>query len=487
VALQLTHLFLQSEAGFGDSYILYDVQQFQKTGVIYRDLSQPPYMPAQYSPLVYRLYALPSRVVSHNPFFGPRLPALAAFFLCVAMVVSIVRRLIPTHIAWLWAFLLATSIKSLETWPLELRGDFPGIFCSLAAIRLLLARSRYAVVLAGLCAGLATQFKITYIAALVAGSLWLLFGKRWKELALFVAAGITTSAGLYLMFWLREPRMISQMLALSPGIRDVGGSVRLCLLAIQEVVILLALPALPLVALHRWPSWRLLLLFVTVSFGVAALTDIQAGGDINYFYEGLFALIPLSVLGAFRLIAWSRQRVPLAFFLTGLILIHFWMPDARYFYRQSAKISPREIKAQNDQLQKTEDALRGQRIFSTVPRVALFDPHPALMEPYLFNYMQRLGKVTPKPILDRIQSDEFDVVVTGYFSSSYRGVTMVGPVGRAIVEAYRPYCVLHTYGMLFLFLPRNRAADSLLIQRLKDIGCAPYPEPGTSFWKSEHD
>jgi len=149
-ALQLAHLFLLTEAGFGDSYILYDVQQFQKTGVVYRDLSQPPYMPAQYSPLVYRLYALPSRVASDNPFFGPRLAALAAFFLCVAMVVSIVRRLIPTHAAWLWAFLMATSIKSLDTWPVELRGDFPGIFFGLAATRLLLSRSRYTVVLAGL-------------------------------------------------------------------------------------------------------------------------------------------------------------------------------------------------------------------------------------------------------------------------------------------------------------------------------------------------
>lgn len=51
-AIQLAHLFLLDETGYGDSYVLYDVQHFAKTGVIYRDLSQPPYLPALYSPTV---------------------------------------------------------------------------------------------------------------------------------------------------------------------------------------------------------------------------------------------------------------------------------------------------------------------------------------------------------------------------------------------------------------------------------------------------
>jgi hypothetical protein len=194
-SLQLGQLFLLDEAGYGDSYILYDVQHFDKTGVIYHDLTEPPYLPAQYRPLVYRLCALPSRLPSENIFLGPGLAALAVFFLCIAKVLSIVRVLIPVRAAWWWGLLIAISIKSLENWPVQLRGDFPGIFFGLVAIRLLLARSRYSVLLAGLCAGLATQFKFTYVAALVAGSLWLLFYKRWKDLAVFVAAGAFASPG----------------------------------------------------------------------------------------------------------------------------------------------------------------------------------------------------------------------------------------------------------------------------------------------------
>jgi hypothetical protein len=188
VGLEGTRLWLQNEAGYGDSYVLYDVTHFKKTGVIYRDLSQPPYLPAQYSPLVYMMYAIPSENPSGNPFLGPHLVALAAFVACVAMAISLVRTLVPLRLAWLWGLVLLCSIRILDQWPLQLRGDFPAIFFNLAALRLLMSRSRYRAVLAGLCAGAALQFKFTYVAGIAACFLWLAFRKRWKDLAFFVPA-----------------------------------------------------------------------------------------------------------------------------------------------------------------------------------------------------------------------------------------------------------------------------------------------------------
>ena len=77
---------LLGEAGYGDSYILYDVEHFRRTGVIHRDLSVPPYPPAQYSPLVYMVLAVPARVLeTANPFLGPRVVILLAFAACVAL------------------------------------------------------------------------------------------------------------------------------------------------------------------------------------------------------------------------------------------------------------------------------------------------------------------------------------------------------------------------------------------------------------------
>ena len=96
-------LFRMAEAGFGDSYILYDVQHFNSTGQIYRDLSVPPYLPAQYGPLVYRLYALAADARIENPFLGPRFVALAAFCLSVSMAAIVAQALIPIRAVWIWA------------------------------------------------------------------------------------------------------------------------------------------------------------------------------------------------------------------------------------------------------------------------------------------------------------------------------------------------------------------------------------------------
>ena len=228
-------LSLLNESDHGDSYILYDILQFQKTGIIYRDLSQPPYVPVQYSPLVYGLYSLPGWfITSENPFLGPRLIVIGAFLLCIGIASSITHALVPVRFAWVWGILLACSISSMWHWVLQIRGDFPGICFSLLTIRLLMSRSRWSILLAGLCAGLAIQFKFIFVAAAVAGTLWLIAQRRWKELGKFVAMAGVFSIGLYVLYFIREPQMFSQMLALSPGVKNLSGDIQFGLQAVER-------------------------------------------------------------------------------------------------------------------------------------------------------------------------------------------------------------------------------------------------------------
>lgn len=149
--------------------------------------------------------------------------------------------------------------------------------------------------LAGLSARLATQFKFTFVAALVAGTMWLMARRQWKDLALFVAAGFLASAGLYLIFWLREPPddcasdvvayrfrrscWMSRYCVQSPwrtggsaGHRRDPGSCLICFAS----------------------AGALLGGFALISFVIAGLTDLHPGGNINYFFEGLFALVPIA-------------------------------------------------------------------------------------------------------------------------------------------------------------------------------------------------
>jgi hypothetical protein len=469
---RISDLPLLDDVGYGDSYILYDVLSLQKTGVIYRDLSQEPYLPAQYSPLMYITLSLPGRIVAlDNPFLGPRLVVLTAFLLCVVIVISTVQTLIPARHAWIWGTLLACTVSSMWDWVLQIRGDFPGICFSLLAIRLLLSRARWAAALAGVSAGLAIQFKITFVAALATGVLWLLMQRRWKDLAGFAVLGTMFSAGLYLLYSVREPRMLSQMLAHSPGVLDVRGGLRLMYQALNEPVVLLSLLGLPRLNFNIWPRSGLILIFAATSFVVAELADLHVGGNINYFFEGLFALIPLAVLGVLRITALARQRVTVGLFVAALFVVHFLVPRTQELRYQSVRRNA-SVESRNKALRMAERALSGQRIFSTVPRLALIDPRPPLTDPYLLSYQQRLGKFDPQPILERIRQSEFDVVITSTQQHSWRGIDLVGPdLRNAIAASYKPQCIL--LGSV-VHLPRKprRAGGSLALD-LANAGCAP--------------
>jgi hypothetical protein len=473
VHFQAFALFLLDEEGYGDSYVLYDVWHFQNTGVIYPDLSQPPYLPAQYSPLVYILYALPGRIIQfENPFLGPRFIALAAFISCIVVVVSIVRTLIPARSAWFWGLLLTTSSFIMQDWILQLRGDMQGAFFDLLALRLLLGRFRHNVLLAGLCAGFAAQFKITFMTALAAGFIWLLFRKRWRELVGFTAAGALTSAGLYLLFWAWQPRMLSQILALSPAIKDVRGCIEIISQVVKEPVVLFALLGFPPMLSRSRPRWGLLFVFVLVSSVVASMADIQAGGNVNYFFETLFALTPAAVLGVYRLTHWPQRDIRVAVFVPALVLIYLLPPEIVSLYRTLFS-GRNDVEISNSVFRTTQHALRGRHIFSTVPRLALLDPHPALIEPFLLSYLQRLGKIDSYPVIERIRSDEFDVVITRAAKDSWRGIPVIpDDLHRAIGASYKPECTIH--GKWLLHLPRNRPENSAFEQELSQAGCLPF-------------
>jgi hypothetical protein len=467
---QVFLLFLIDEVGAGDSYVLYDVQQFYKSGIIYRDLSQPPYTPSVYSPALYIFYSIPGRFVAwENPFLGPRLLALAAFLLCVAMTVSLTRALITVRYAWAWGLLLAGSIVSMDIWVLEIRGDFPAIFFSLAAIRLLLSGSPRAVLLAGVCAGLATQFKFTLVAALVAGCLWLLARRLWRDLAAFAAAGFLASAGLYFMYWLREPRMLSHLSSLSIGVVDVKGCLDLIRTVLSEAVVLLALAAIPPFASRISPRWMLLGLFAIISFTIASLANLHPGGNINYFYEALFAVVPAAALGVIRLTASTRRHIATGLFVAALFFLHFAHLEHIHGALSRGEIGFRAVAARNAEFGRIQKALRGQHIFSTIERLALLDPAPALVN--IFNFWA----INPQYLYDRLGKSEFDVVITASHAITWRGIDFIKPRLRdAIAEAYTPHCVIGEmvmHGPLLLHLPRNRRGSDAFIQQLSRAGC----------------
>jgi hypothetical protein len=424
--------------------------------------------------MVYVLYSLLGWiVVGENPFLGPRVVVFGFFLLTIGIVVSIVRALVPLRYAWLWGLLLACSLSIVPDWILQIRGDFPGISFSLLAIRLLLSRGRWSVPLAGFCAGMATQFKFTFVAALAAGCLWLLLRRRWKDAAVFTATGVALTGSLYLFWVVREPRMLPQITVLRNPILDVAGCLEFVYHTLREPVVLLAAAGLP-AAWRLGGRWTAVMVFAVISYIIATATDMQAGGNLNYYFEALFALVPIAVVGVLQLTD-RRQRAGVAAF-TAVVLAFYMVPRARDLYTSvRTRLGSDSVESSNATFREFERILHGRHIFATASRPALFDPEPALTEPFLLSNLELKG-FNSRPIVEPVQKGAFDVVITYSRRTSYRGVPILAPdVDRAISAAYRPVCDILRYRV---YLPREvRAGTAALATELPQIGCsAPSPE-----------
>ena len=100
-----------------------------------------------------------------------------------------------------------------------------------------------------------------------------------------------------------DGRMFSQMFAISPGIIDLKGDLRIIYTTVREPTVLLGVVGLPRGAYRIGQRGALIVMFAAISFLIARLTDLHVGGAGNYFLEHLFAVVPLAVLGVLRLIA----------------------------------------------------------------------------------------------------------------------------------------------------------------------------------------
>src|SRR5262249_30981195 len=139
------------------------------------------------------------------------------------------------------------------------------------------------------------------------------------------------------------------------------------------------------------------------------------------------------------------------------------------------RLSPSYIRTVNQRASLIRETFQGRNIFTTVPHVALFDPQPTIIEPFLFSYLQRVGKIDPTPVMNSLQREEFAVVVTHSRAWSYRGIDLISPrLRQAIISAYTPRCELDgLYDEVLVHLPRDTTRSVDLRTKLDQIGCRP--------------
>jgi hypothetical protein len=472
--------FAHYDAGYPDSYILYDVQHWVQTGEIYRDMTKPPHQPSLYSPLLYMMLGLPARLWAfENPFAGPRIPVWIALALCIWVCAGLAHRLVRVRAVGWWAAGLAFISPIMYVWAGQLRGDFPGILAGLVAVRLLLARFRFHVAAAGLCAGLATQAKLTYVAALGAGLLWLALRRKWRDVVTFGGAGAVGSVGVYGAFALLEPRMLEHILTLGRPVYDpVGLLVILVHLAFQPLLMLAMCglgPLFPRLAVR--PRWQLALLYVICSFGTAFISAAQAGANYNYFYEFLFAFIPFAALGALRLLGVARVRPIPAALLAGLAVLLFLVQVRK---EPGALFGPlnrlTEVKERNERLAVLDEALGEMQILTFVPRLALAQPAPLMTEPFLLTYLHRGQRRDLDFLRAPLREAVFDAVVVYHPLFRFRGIRVPDrETGHLVDERYQLLCDLD--GMRFC-AAKGRLLPESAARRLASVGCEAPMAPG---------
>lgn len=467
VAYQAVWFDRIGEAGFGDGYVLGTVRYAQRTGAFYAPVPASAPFPGRsvYGPMLYATVAAAERIVSgQNPGIGPRLLEILVFLLCLLVTASIAHALFRHRAVWWWSALLVLSAAEMRQWILQIRGDFPAILFGLLAIRILLTRWRWAALLAGACAGFATQFKFNYVSAIAAGILWLALRREWRKAAHYLLMAIVTSVGGYLLFSLREPAIFSHIFAVRHPVTDYPGIVKFAWHAIREPAALLGLGSIPLVLLRPRRNPQLLLLYLAVSFVISSALEAQAGGSINYFFEVLFAIAPFAAWGALQL---GRYRAPvMSLFVAGLLLTQ--VPDPAAQALSSIRIGRTQTQNWNRQMTALQMALRGTRVLSTVLTVTQLAADPVIAEPFLGSELNRTGVADYAPIAAKIRNNDFDIVVTQTEAGEWRGVELIPPILRnAIASSYQPYCAFQ--GWLF-FKPAG-AVNAAVLERLQAIGC----------------
>ena len=129
----------------------------------------------------------------------------------------------------------------------------------------------------------------------------------------------------------------------------------------------------------------LLILFALDSLSIATLTILQAGGSVNYFVELFVRRSSRTCFRHASLVFLGGSGAGAGLFVTALFGIFFIAPLTIQFYSaMHGAIGSAGVRAANENFRRLEGALIGQHIFSTVPRIALLGPQPALMEPFCF-------------------------------------------------------------------------------------------------------
>jgi hypothetical protein len=468
------------DVGYPDSATLLRIGEAADSGYLYPDIDRPPYLVTIYGPLTYVLLGVPYRLAQAAdiaPQTLVRLAVAGALCACFALVFLIARRLYGSrNMAWLCA-LFAASALPLASWSTQIRGDFLALAFALASLYLLLlAEGRRPQALgAVVCAGMAFLVKQTFIALPIAVVGWLIYKRRYRDAALWAAGFASIVVAGYAIVWWREPLMLKHIAALRRPLLEFHVAASILWDAVSQPVAPFAAIGGFLVLWRRVPEKLLILIYCVVAWLVAILTIPQVGGNMNYFWEPLFASAVLAGPGLGELQRKANRTPILVTAMLFVMLLRSFLPMMQH---ELAYLNESYKKASNYRASKTEwddfiSAISGQRVLSTFPDIAVQSVTPEIPDPYLNSVLERRGRWSSGPVAAQIDAGAYDLIVirrgesAGAENAGFRGVRAWSEgMWGALKRTYGLACI---FGDMEVWSPRRTSREVAL--GLSASGC----------------
>jgi hypothetical protein len=195
--LSVAVILVPREALYGEAMVYDHAARLLRGEPLYQPLDRPRYTVAAYTPVYYLLGAGLQALI--GPGFAPgRSLSFVAGLTSAILVAHLVTRRLRDQWAGSFAALLflALGLPWLYLWSALYRVDLVGVALSLGAVAALLGGTTpRRIVLGGLLAGLAILTKQTFIAAGLAGTVWL-WQHDSKKAGVFASACLLTAVGV---------------------------------------------------------------------------------------------------------------------------------------------------------------------------------------------------------------------------------------------------------------------------------------------------
>ena len=406
---------------YGEAIIYGQAARLLHGEALYQPLDRPPFTVTAYTPLYYT-FAAGIRDLA-GPGFGPgRALSLGAGLVAASLVGYLAARRM-TRGAGIFAALLFIGLGFPGDYPwfAFYKEDILGVAFSLAAMAILEhgTDGRRSTLFAGALAGLAILTKQTFVAASVAGFLWLVW--RRSTNAMTFAATVLVVAGLPCL-WLSlsaDGFLANTIRAnLNPSQTDILVSNLEIFRRYQGLPLVIAvLPVLS--GALPWRVWLRdpLVMFWLVSLLLLPVELAKVGSNWNYWIESAAATAVLATRAVWQLVLAVELRLSVALAASTAVLAlcatPWWLPPpAEDLWTMLARTSA------PDQRQVTEFAGVLDRVRSE-PRGVLAEPldivtladREVLFEPYIFSILEREGQWDSTSLVQRICAGQFGLLV----------------------------------------------------------------------------